>query len=124
MSKFVLKQHIVGEASFCENSEKEKKNNIAVGIEGGILIPKDEGKKAIVKLSISLGQEDERIYLLLKTITVFEIYTDSEVQFQEDEVRKECLPIALAQLRKTVTKVMEAYGRPGIDLPPFEDELI
>ena len=122
MNRFVLKNHIVGEASFIENDEKEKKNNIEINVNGGILIPKDECKKAVVKLVIQLGKEDERIYLLLKTISVFEVTGTDENVITEEEVNQKCLPIALAQLRKTVKKVLEAYGRPGIDLPPFEGE--
>ena len=126
MSNFVLKKHIVGEASFVENSEKEKKRNIEVGVEGGVLIPKesDEGRKAVVRLNFHFGKENERICLQLKTITVFEVTGNLNVPVSEQDVQKECLPIALAQLRKTVKNVMEAYGRPGIDLPPFEEESI
>ncbi len=29
---------------------------------------------------------------------------------------------ALAELRKTIKKVTEAYGIPVVDLPPFEEE--
>lgn len=124
MSEFVLKNHIVGEAAFVENSEKEKKNNIEVGVEGGVLIPKDEARKAIVRLNFHLGKENERIYLHLKTISVFDVIEDENKEVTENEVQEKCLPIALAQLRKTVKKVMEAYGRQGIDLPPFEEENI
>ena len=124
MSKFILKNHIVGEASFIENDEREKKNSIEVSVGGGVLIPKDECKKAVVKLIFHLGKEDERVYLLLKTISVFEVIGEEEIPITEEEVNKKCLPIALAQLRKTVKKVLEAYGRPGIDLPPFEEENI
>lgn len=35
-----------------------------------------------------------------------------------------CLPVALAELRKTVKKVTEAYGIAVLDLPPFEEETI
>lgn len=122
MNEFVLKNHIVGEASFIENSEKEKKKSIEVAVEGGILIPKDEGRKAVVKLKFRFGKEEERLYFLLKTISVFEVISDDEASLTEEEVNKKCLPIALAKLRKTVKNVMEAYGRSGIDLPPFEEE--
>ena len=122
VNEFILKSHIVGEASFVENSEKEKKKGIEVGVEGGVLIPQDESRKAVVKLNFHFGKENERLYLLLKTITVFEVAGDQPISVTEEELKKKCLPIALAQLRKTVKKVMEAYGRPGIDLPPFEGE--
>lgn len=122
MNRFVLKNHIVGEAYFIEKDEKEKKNSIEINVNGGILIPKDEYNKAVVKLTIQLGKEEERIYLLLKTISVFEVTGVDEGAITEEEVNQKCLPTALAQLRKTVKNVLEAYGRPGIDLPPFEGE--
>lgn len=126
MTEFVLKNHVVGEAFFVENSEKEKKNSIEIGVEGGILIPQEEEgeRKAVVKLTFHMGKEDERLYLRLNTISVFEIIGQHEMSLSEEEVHKKCLPIALAQLRKTVKMVMEAYGRPGIDLPPFAEESI
>ena len=40
MGDFKLKKHRVREATFLENTEVEKKNNIEVGVEGSILIPK------------------------------------------------------------------------------------
>ena len=124
MNEFVLKKHIVGEASFVENSEKEKKNNIEVSVEGRAFIPNDGGSKAVVRLDFHFGKEDERLYFLLKTSSVFEVIGDTETFVTEEEVNKKCLPIALAQLRKTVKKVMEAYGRPGLELPPFPEENI
>lgn len=124
MNEFVLKKHIVGEASFVENSEKEKKNNIEVSVEGRAFIPNDGGRKAVVRLDFHFGKEDERLYFLLKTSSVFEVIGDTETFVTEEEVNKKCLPIALAQLRKTVKKVMEAYGRPGLELPPFPEENI
>lgn len=124
MGKFILKDHIVGEASFIENGEKEKKNSIEINVGGGVLIPIDEPKKAVVKLTFHLGKEEERVHLLLKTVSVFEVVEEERTSITEEEVKRECLPIALAQLRKTVKKVLEAYGRSGIDLPPFEEENI
>ena len=41
MNSFKLVQHNVKSASFIENNEKEKKNDIEVAVEGGVLIPKD-----------------------------------------------------------------------------------
>lgn len=96
---------------------------IEINVEGGVLIPKEEAKKAVVKLTFRLGKEDERIYLLLKTISVFAV-EEEERTITEDEVERKCIPIALAKLRKTVKNVLEAYGRTGIDLPPFEEENI
>lgn len=122
MNEFILKNHIVGEASFAEKSEKEKKHSVEVGVEGGVLIPKNESRKAVVKLNFQFGKEDERIYLMLKTISVFDVIGDDGMPITEEEVQIKCLPIALAQLRKTVKNVMEAYGRPGIELPPFDEE--
>lgn len=83
MNEFVLKNHIVGEASFIENSEKEKNS-----IEVGVLIPKDEGRKAVVKLNFHMGKEEERRYLLLKTISVFEVIGENEISVTEEEVQK------------------------------------
>lgn len=39
-------------------------------------------------------------------------------------MQRECIPVALTMLRKTVKKVTEAYGMPALDLPPFEGENI
>ena len=41
MNSFKLVQHNVKSASFIENNEKEKKKDIEVAVEGGVLIPKD-----------------------------------------------------------------------------------
>lgn len=122
MKSFNLKNHFVEEASFVENVEKEKKKNIEVSVEGGILIPKEKEKKVIVKLSFHLGKETERMNLFLKTVSFFEVVGDGDNTITEEEVHNKCLPIALSQLRKTIKNVMVAYGRPGLDLPPFEGE--
>lgn len=71
MNSFKLVQHNVKSASFIENKEKEKKKDIEVGVEGGILIPKDlrKTKYLIVQLKLNLGKSDERLYLTLETIS-------------------------------------------------------
>lgn len=124
MSGFILKRHSVKEAYFNENSEYEKKNNIEVNVEGGILIPKDfsESRKVVVKLDFQFGKEDERIVFALETVSAFEADESLGTDITEEMVRSECLPIALTQLRKTVKNVSEAYGRGPIDLPPFDEE--
>lgn len=70
MNSFKLVQHNVKSASFIENNEKEKKKDIEVTVEGGVLIPKDlrKTKYLIVRLKLNLGKVDERLYLTLETI--------------------------------------------------------
>ncbi len=123
MSDFKLVKHTVKESSFIENTEKEKKNNMEVGVEGSILVPKNYEKKShiTVKLQFHLGREDERLYFTLVTLTVFEA---ESIDISESDVQRECIPVALTMLRKTVKKVTEAYGMPALDLPPFEGENI
>ena len=122
MNSFKLVQHNVKSASFTENKEKEKKKDIDVSVEGGILIPKDLGKikYLVVQLKLNFGKSDERLFLTLETISRFEVEKNSS-EISEEEVRLNCLPIALSELRKTVKKVTEAYGIPVVDLPPFEE---
>mgnify|MGYP001623034704 CR=1 FL=1 len=124
MGGFMLKKHRVRESNFSENLEVKKKNNIEVSVEGGILIPKalsDSNKNIVVQLKFQIGGKDERLYLQLETLSSFEP-ENSMSEITEEIARKECLPVALAQLRKTVKKVTEAYGMPSLDLPPFEEE--
>ena len=122
MNGFKLVQHKVVASSFIENREKEKRKDIEISVEGGILVPKDlqKTKHLAVQLKLILGNPDERIYLKLETLSTFEVEKDD---VREEETRSNCLPVALCELRKTVKKVTEAYGIPVIDLPPFEDEV-
>lgn len=124
MNDFKLIQHHVKAASFLENREKEKKENIDVSVEGGILISKNmsETKYLIVQLKFDLGKSDERLYLTLETESKFEVEKNSD-EISEGEVKRNCFPIALSELRKTVKKVTEAYGMTVLDLPPFEEEM-
>ena len=123
MNSFKLVQHNVKSASFTENKEKEKKKDIDVSVEGGILIPKDLGKikYLVVQLKLNFGKSDERLFLTFETISRFVVEKNS-IEISVEEVRLICLPIALSELRKTVKKVTEAYGIPVVDLPPFEEE--
>lgn len=125
MIEFILKKHSVVKASFTENSEIAKKS-LELGVEGNILIPKNtiESSQIMVKLRFHLGKEEERLALALETVSIFEIVGENQEGLTEDAVQKKCLPIALANLRKTVKKVSEAYGLPSIDLVPFEGELV
>ncbi|MBQ8803203.1 MAG: hypothetical protein IJZ53_06205 [Tyzzerella sp.] len=124
MNGFSFKRQSVEEAHFVEHSEIEKKKNIEVGVEGGILIPKDFSKDrtVAVKLNFHFGQEGDRIVFTLKTTTVFDVDESLGNDIADSKVESECLPITLAQLRKTVKNVSEAYGRGPIDLPPFDEE--
>ncbi len=127
MNKFKLSKHSVKEASFIENREKEKKNNVEISVEGGALIPKDleNSKNLAVQLKCSIGNPGEYLYLTLETLSVFEIEREGEnVEIKEEDVQTVCLPIALTELRKTVKKVTDAYGIPFLDLPPFEEETV
>lgn len=127
MNNFKLKKHRVKEATFIENREKEKKNNVEISVEGGILIPKDfeNSKYLAVQLKFSFGNPEERLYLILETLSTFEIEREGEnIEIKEEDVQAVCIPIALAELRKTVKKVTEAYGISVLDLPPFEEETI
>lgn len=123
MNNFKLIKHSVIEASFVENREKEKKNDIEIGVEGSILVPKDsENRKCLmVKLKFHFGNSEERLSLILETLSTFGIEKQSEIK--EEDIQSVCLPVALAELRKTVKKVTEAYGIPVLDLPPFEEEI-
>lgn len=127
MIKFKLKQHSVREASFIENREKEKKNDVEVGVEGGVFIPKDadNSKYLAIQLKLHLGNPEERLYLTLETLSTFEIEREGETaEITEKDVQTRCVPVALTELRKTVKKVTEAYGIAALDLPPFEEETI
>lgn len=123
MSDYRLRKHSVKTASFMENEEKDKKNNYEVGVTGNILIPKDIQKSGniAIRLNFHLGNEEERLYLTMETVSVFELEDKSQV-LSEASVQKKCLPTALASLRKTVKMVTEAYGISGLDLPPFAEE--
>lgn len=126
MNDFKLRRHRVEEASFIENKEKEKKNDIEVRLAGGILIPRDseDNRYVAVQLRFSLGNPEERLYLTLVTISTFEIAGEGrEIGLKEDEVKGAVFPVALTELRKTVKKVTEAYGLPVLELPPFEEEI-
>ncbi len=101
-------------------------NNVEVGVEGGILIPKDSvnGKHLAVRLKFHFGKPEERLYLELETLSIFVIERDGEFfEVREEDVEAECLPVALTELRKTVKEVSQAYGIPVLDLPPFEEEM-
>lgn len=127
MSNIKLKKHSVKEASFIENKEKEKKKKVEVEVEGGILIPRnyDNSKYVVVQLKFHLGNPEERLYLAMETLSTFEIESEEENNdISEETVQAACLPIALAELRKTVKRVTEAYGIPALDLPPFEEESV
>lgn len=123
MSDYKLCKHSVKAASFAENFEKEKKNNLEIEVDGNISIPKNEDRNShvMIKLKISIGKEDERLYLAIETLSVFGLEND-KIEINENSVRKSCLPTALANLRKTVRMVTEAYGMPALELPPFEGE--
>ena len=109
MSDFKLKKHSVKKASFVENFDKEKKNNLDMQLNGNISVPKNVDKNS------------HRFYLAIETLSVFEIENET-LEISEESVRKACVPAALTNLRKTVKKVTEAYGMPALDLPPFEGE--
>ena len=123
MGDFKLKKHRVREATFLENTEIEKKNNIEVGVEGSILIPKDSdsNKNVVVQLKFHFGKKEERLFLYLETISVFKPENIADV-ITENIVHENCLPIALSQLKKKKKMVTESYGMPPLDLPPFEGE--
>ena len=123
MSDFKLKKHSVKKASFVENFDKEKKNNLDVQLNGNISVPKnvDKNSHIMINLNFHIGKEDDRFYLAIETLSVFEIENET-LEISEESVRKACVPAALTNLRKTVKKVTEAYGMPALDLPPFEGE--
>jgi len=124
MSMFNMINHVVGEAYFIEHSDREKKTGVELGVDGEIIIPKDitEATKTAVNLKFHLGSEDERLFLVIKTVTTFDVMECCDVPISEDLVKSECVPIALAQLRNSIKTIMEAYGRTPVELPPFEDE--
>lgn len=124
MAEFKLKSHIVEETSFVENIEKEKRDGIEINVDGNALVPREinKEKKIAVKLIFRMGKQDERLYFVLKTLTIFEVDGNCEQPVTEAEVHEKCFPVALGKLRNTVTKVLEAYGKSGISLPPFIEE--
>ncbi len=127
MNNFKLRKHHVKEAFFIENREMEKKNTVEVGVEGGILIPKDSksSKYLAVQLKLHLGSPEERFQLKLVTLSTFEIEREGEtIEIKEEEVQALCFPVALTELRKSVKKVTEEYGMPALELSPFEEETI
>ena len=123
MSDFKLKKNSVKKASFVENFDKEKKNNLDMQLNGNISVPKnvDKNSHIMINLNFHIGKEDDRFYLAIETLSVFEIENET-LEISEESVRKACVPAALTNLRKTVKKVTEAYGMPALDLPPFEGE--
>lgn len=123
MSDFKLKKHSVKKASFVENFDKEKKNNLDMQLNGNISVPKnvDKNSHIMINLNFHIGKEDDRFYLAIETLSVFEIENET-LEISEESLRKACVPAALTNLRKTVKKVTEAYGMPALDLPPFEGE--
>ena len=123
MSDFKLKKYSVKKASFVENFDKEKKNNLDMQLNGNISVPKnvDKNSHIMINLNFHIGKEDDRFYLAIETLSVFEIENET-LEISEESVRKACVPAALTNLRKTVKKVTEAYGMPALDLPPFEGE--
>lgn len=126
MENYKLVHHSVKSASYVENREKEKQNNVEVSVEGGILIPKNlqKARSLAVQLKFNMGKPEERFHLELETLSTFEIGENiGNYENDEEEIRSKCIPVALAELRKTVEKVTEAYGLPAVELPPFEEEI-
>ena len=122
MNNYLFNKHVVNEAKFIEKTDFDKNNEVEINIDGGVSVPKDGGRKVIVHLNCHLGSENERIYLYLGTDTIFDIQGEDELP-SSAEAQKNCLPKALECLRKTIKNVMESFGRPGVDLPPFEEEM-
>lgn len=122
MESCKLLKHRVVKASFYENRDREKKDNLEVGVDGNIFIPKkqDLKKTVMVRLRFHLGKEDERIWLILETLSFFEI---DEASIDDDTIRQECLSTSLKELRNSVKMVTEAYGMPPLSLPPFDGEV-
>lgn len=124
MINFHLRKHRVAKASFAENLDKEKKKSTEIGVEGNIMVPKnmEEEANVVIKLQFHLGDNNERLFMTLETVSIFEVINGSTQELTEEIVQQKCLPVALAELRKTVKKVSEAYGLPALDLAPFEGE--
>ena len=121
MSIFELKRHSVKEAACLENLARKKKADLDIKVEGNLIIPKEQGRDVVAKLKMSLGGKDDRMYLMLETITVFSVQKQAET-VTEPMVRQECLPVAMAKLRETVRQVSGAYGITPLELPPFREE--
>ncbi len=126
MKKYVqLKKHVITKAYFEEKEGKEKKESADLNVAGNIIVPKDfkENRSITVKLNLSLGNEEDRILLTLDTLSYFEVKEECPLSETDEILRKACLSIALTELRKTAKDVSVAYGRPPLDLPPFDDEI-
>ena len=119
MIHFNLKRHSVKEASFLENLERARKGNMNVGVEGKIIIPQNPAQPGDVTilLKMRLGSKDDCMYLMLQTVTVFEMQGP-----REESARRECFPAAMAKLRETVRQLTEVYGMTPLELPPFAEE--
>lgn len=68
------------------------------------------------------GKEDERFFLTIETVSIFEPKQNDYSLIDENDLQKECVSKSLTQLRKTVREVTAAYGRKPLDLPVFDDE--
>ena len=123
MIHFNLKRHSVKEASFLENLERARKGNMYVGVEGKIIIPQNPAQPGDVTilLKMRLGSKDDCMYLMLQTVTVFEMQGPRE-ELNETSARRECFPAAMAKLRETVRQLTEVYGMTPLELPPFAEE--
>ncbi len=124
MLGFKLKKCYVDEAQFSINENIEKQENIEVGVEGGVRIPKDlsENRNVVIQLYFHFGEKNDGIMFNLKIVYFFEVEESLGTDITEEMVKRECLPVALTQLRKIVKNVSESYGRGAIDLPPFDEE--
>ena len=125
MNEFTLKKHSVKSAYFKESSEKKKRKNIEIGVEGSVLIPKEHNNDEciIIQLFFHAGSSEEYFDLQLETISVFGI-VEKDLSITEEVVKQDCLPIALMQLRNTIEMVTQAYGKPALKLPPFDKEIV
>ena len=118
MELFKLKKHSVKEAVFLQNYEMEKCNPIDVTVKGNVSIQKkDECEVAFVKLICNIGKREERLYLKLETLSVFELNGEQDDVAKEELVKNSCVPIALVEIKKTIKNLSIAYGIQEIDLP-------
>ena len=89
--------------------------DIRVSIHGSILVSKESLPGSIdVSLTLEMGEGESNLAFKIVTETVFE-YTNHDDAL-EDEVKKECVPVAVKKTRVDTEKLLSDIGFP-LSLP-------
>lgn len=118
MNNFEMINFIVKNAMFSINENLKNQNEYEAKIQAKFLRPKNNESKfrGNVTIDFEFGDNNTDIDLKLKVVATFKLKNE-EVEIKNDLFEKECLPIALKKLRKTIANVTTAYGLPPLDLP-------